>query len=195
MGIMKRKTNSSTPYHPSCCKTIRKFYDDFDLLPVEMKRMLQEGSLCPDFDDLRAAWDLTERNSSFADLFNMLNVYEEDRKEAERIAAVEAREREKREKLEAKRNKWANKRRGTPHYVVMTVEEEAKKQRLVQRVTAEEAVRLLSKRKENADIKPIVKHVARLVYTKEEPKKVEKPGVKYFEFSPPVHLMKALHNS
>ena len=41
----------NTPYAKGCPSLVKKFYDDFDLLPYEIKEILWNQSKTPDFDD------------------------------------------------------------------------------------------------------------------------------------------------
>ena len=66
-----------TPYSKSCNKTSMKFYDDFDLLPREMKEILWHQPLMPTFEDLKTAWELAENTIPFEDMINNLHVFEE----------------------------------------------------------------------------------------------------------------------
>lgn len=180
-------------FHKSCNKTVRKFYEDFDLLPKEIKEMLWYGNYSPDFDDLRAAWDLAQETGSFESLFKTLNVYEEDRKrnklEAARLAKLE-RDKKRRERWQRKWNDYA---KHVDVYRVVKVNERVDKHaRLAHLLTDEEATKALCARNENKDVVSAARYVYQFVGTK----KVEdvKPE-EYHKELPPQALPKMLHNA
>lgn len=171
-----------TPFHKSCNKTSRRWFEDYDLLPSEVKKLLQESPKCPDFDDLKEAWKLAEellREKGFKleDLLR-LNCFEEEAKEARKEAL--ARKKREAKEIEKQRRYQARVSRYLPKTGVVLVRR-AKDQRLVNLVTEEEAARLLTTRKEHKDFTAkdaAVKYDAYFVPTKEAeeaPAKKEPP--------------------
>ena len=65
-----------TPYSKTCNKTCRRFYDDFDLLPPEMKKLLHEQDRMPTFEDLKAAWELAQETITLKDILERVRVLE-----------------------------------------------------------------------------------------------------------------------
>lgn len=60
-----------TPYSRSCNKTVREFYDDYDLLPSEYKKVLQESPTMPSPEDLKLIWEMVaEEQPSIQDIIN-----------------------------------------------------------------------------------------------------------------------------
>ncbi len=180
-------------FHKSCNKTVRRFYEDFDLLPKEIKEILWDLPYSPNFDDLRAAWELVEKNSTFEDLYKILNVFEEQRKQDKLEAAKAAKLQREQERRDRLNKKWGTRR--VDVYRVTKVGELRgdKHDRLVKRVTEEEAMKLLSQRQENKDVKQITpRTIYTYVGTKEVPVNAPEP---YHKELPPQALSKMLHNS
>lgn len=176
----------------SCNKTCRKFFEDFDLLPRELKEILWYQPNGPTMEDLRAAWQLAGENWSLESVLANLNVFEEDRKAAKEAEAKRKRDQAKRDK-DAKR---LEKYRGRAQYVnrVVTVPR-PKDARLVAIVTEEQAMEALSKRKENKDVKQVATFIVRqfVGYSKEAvTEKVD--DTKYMETQPSLSMAKQLHN-
>lgn len=183
----------SNYFHKSCNKTVKRFYEDFDLLPKELKELLWDLPYMPDFDDLRHAWDLYEKGSSFDDLYKFLNVYEEDRKEDKLRAAREAKAKRDQERRDRYSRKFGTRR--VDVYKITKVGEPRgdKHDRLIQRVSEEDAMRLLSQRKENKDVKQVTpRTIYTYIGTKEVPVDAPEP---YHKELPPQSISKMLHNS
>lgn len=183
-------------FHKSCNKTARKFLEDFDLLPRQVKELLWYSPSCPTFEDLKEAWKLAGECFSLSDVLMQLNVFEEERKALKKEEA----DRERRNKHHEKNAKWHDKwmsRRGETHAWVKRVKDtDPKHARLVQRVSDEQALAMLSKRKENKDVKS-----ANNTYWSYEkvaiastPTKEEKP-VNYLPDGPVNNITKQMHNS
>ncbi len=144
----------------TCNPTVKKFYEDFDLLPYELKELLWYLPAMPDFDDLKTAWKLAEAQKGSEWLRKTLNCFEEERKEARRQrreerAQAQAAERQQKSmaKWGARSAKWCN------VYALRPVDHSNDKHgRLVARVTEEEAARLLARRVENKDVVEAVTH-------------------------------------
>lgn len=187
-----------TPYHRTAGKLVRRFYDDFDLLPYEMRQMLANQERMPDFDDLRAAWDLAGETMDITDIRRYLHSYEEEVKAENKIAADKAREQKRREKA-AERHKARYGHRSQydyrPVYRDRLMRRPDKHDRLVQIVQGEAAVKALTKRKENKDVvrAPLSEFFIKREVVGYEKVKVE-PEVKYQENLKETHIVKALHN-
>lgn len=175
---------------PGCNPTSRKFFEDYDLLPIEVKKLLMYGPTMPTFDDLKAAWEIAAQTWNLESVKAQLHIGEEEREEARRAD----RERKKREREEAKRDKWLNKYVGRQQYSRIVVDHSKDKHgRLIKRITDEEAARLIAKRKENKDVQPAGKAIVNLYVgrTKEEPKKDE---TQYQSKEIKTHITKQWHN-
>jgi hypothetical protein len=135
-------------FSKSCNKTSKKFYQDFDKLPKEIKALLWSQPNMPTFEDLRTAWELVESIPENQKLD--LHVYEEERKVANKLEAERKREQKRKDRINARL-----KNRRIPVYDFQKVIHDPKQARLVQRVTEEEAVKLLATRKNNNDMKII----------------------------------------
>ena len=133
-----------TPYSKTCSKTSRKFFDDFDLLPSEIKHMLDYGPTCPDFDDLRAAWELLQESGTVQNIIN-------------RIRCLPKLEKPKstryQRRLEAKSKRAQATQQERPVLAGNSPRSD-KHARLVLRVTQEQAAALLNRRQETRDIEP-----------------------------------------
>jgi hypothetical protein len=183
----------SNYFDKSCNKTSKRFFEDFDLLPTEVKRLLSFGPTCPTFEDLREAWKLAGETFSLDKVLEQLNVFEEDRKEESRKKNIEKRLREKEEKRQAKWNEWKKRNLGAEVYSRVVVRR-PKDERLVQKVTEEQAVEMLSRRKENKDVKIIPKVAVHEVFVGHE-KKLDKQ-LKFHDFPVvPNSLGKQMGNS
>jgi hypothetical protein len=184
-------------YMPYAGATQRKFLEDFDLLPREVKELLWDHPVMPDFDDLKDAWSLVEKDPRFKDIFMRLNINAALRKlEVKRLADLNREQR-----ANAKRNKWHDKWRQRHEktrvaavYQVYTVD--PKQARLVQRVTEEEAAKLLTSRKEAKDVQPATVRVFQ-GYKRLPPEKVEelKASKEEFQMPKPVSIIKAFGNA
>lgn len=177
-------------FHKGCNKTVRRFYEDFDLLPRSAKELLWYGNNSPDFDDLKVAWEIAGESFSIENLLK-LNCFEKERKEAELAAARAKREAKRREKADARRVKW---RSGTGHYIWQKVNHVGDKHaRLIQIVSDEQAMKLLTTRVETKDVVP-AGPTWRRVYVPGPVTKQEEE-LKFMEFEPKQHICKMLHNS
>lgn len=196
----------NTPYSKSCNKTVRRFFDDFDLLPRELKEMIWDSPYTPDFDDLKAAWQLAEETGSFEHLLNRIKCLDQP-KEKEPKKTKEERQREL---ANRRMNKYVEKRererakRGGMLAVYRTVRVDHtndKHARLIKVVSDEEAMRLLSLRKETADIKPAVTYHRVFVGYVDPNQKEKDRNSKRGDKTPPtkdaapLHITKQLHNA
>lgn len=178
--------------HKSCNKTSRKFFEDFDLLPAEFKALLWYQNGTPDFDDLRAAWQLSGEN--YLDSTLKLHSFKKER-QAKEIEDARA----KRDKLRSDRyNKRLSKYRGSQYVQVydrVVVDRSDKHGRLVALVKDEQAAKLLAERKENKDVIPAGPVVVRrfLGWKKVEPTEPKKP--EYKEINYPQHICTQMHNA
>lgn len=181
----------STPFSKSCNKTVRRFYEDFDMLPYELKEMIWNNPASPDFDDLKAAWELASEKTSLNDLIYRVNVLKPSKEEQKEINRKE-RQRKKEEQTRQNRKTHYNEFRailGAPR-----LKDDPKHARFVQRVTEEEAMKLLAKRKENKDVvaynpyvRPIIGYEKVKVVIDPNTIPPEKPGHQ--------HIAKMLHNA
>lgn len=191
----KKMNHSNTPYSKTTCKTIRKFYDDFDLLPSHIKEMLYNGNSCPTQEDIRAAWELVESETKggLGSIYNILHVFEEDRKQKEIEEARRKREQARQEKYNKKYNRHRNR-----FVEVMTLvnprNRNDKHGNLVRKVVSEQQLEeMLAKRKQNDYVKNASPYWVRSFKKIEE---VEKDSeIKYMENEPQVSIFKAMHNA
>lgn len=175
---------------PGCNPTSRKFFEDYDLLPLEVKKLIMYSPTLPTFDDLKAAWDIAGQMWNLEDVKAQLHIGEEEREERKRAEAA----RKKREREEAKKAKYRNKYFGRQLYTQIVVDHSADKHgRLIARVSDEEAARMIANRKENKDVKPAGKAIVNVYVgrTKEEPKKDE---TIYQPKEVKTHITKQWHN-
>ena len=143
-------------FRKSCNPTVRKFFEDFDLLPREIKQMLYEQNRMPNADDLKAAWELVEQDKTpgMDRIMRNLHCFEEERK-AER---EKRREEEKAAKLKARQDRWSNRLRRNNNRVEVLVRVDPRKRQdrhanLVRTVmTEQELERALTRRAENKDV-------------------------------------------
>lgn len=191
---------NGTPYHRTAGKMVRRFYDDFDLLPYEMRQMLSNQERMPNFEDLKAAWELAGEMMDITDIRRFLYSFEEEVKAENKIAADKERERKRREKaLERQRNRYDHRTSYDyrPVYRDKLMKRDDKHDRLVQIVVDEAAVNALTTRKENKDVvkaNPAPFFIKReLIGYEKVPKNVE-PEVVYQENLKETHIIKALHN-
>ena len=179
----------NTPYSKTCNPTVKKFYEDFDLLPREIKQELWAQSKMPTFDDLKAAWKLAQETITLDKMFNNLYVFEEERKAAKKAAADA-----KRAALKAEKQNARYKNRMERYAVYKTVRVHSPKDtRLIEAVSVEEAMRRLANRKENKDVVaagPMIKRVFQGFKTEAEIKKEDIKPMKEV----PLHICKQLHN-
>lgn len=186
-----------TPYSKTCSAGSRKFYNDFDLLPPKYREMLREGVLCPDFDDLKAAWELAGTDGDITDIRKYLYSFQEEVK-AEKIATAKAkREAMKEERRKNRLEKWKTNYYMRPVYRTRMMDRGDGHDNLVARVMSmEEAAKALKNRKENKDVKPILPrfYEQKQLIGYEKVTKPE-PEVKYQENLKPDHIAKAWHNA
>lgn len=128
------------------------FFESFDLLPVEYRRMLDFQTRCPTMEDLQAAWTLVQETRTFDDLFRE----HARRYDPDEYKAIKAREKEEhdRKKQAAKRAaeqarlKARMDREG--RYVQVTYRnpnyDDGKHDRLIARVKAEKAHDMITKK-------------------------------------------------
>lgn len=141
----------SNYFAKSCNKTSKKFFEDYDQLPAEVKRMLYTQSSMPTFEDLKIAWELVAEMEKVDPGQTDLNVFEEERKEFKKKEADRLREAKRRAKQAERMAKYTRR----PVYEMRRVEPDPKNARLVQRVTEQEAVAKMASRSENKDVKII----------------------------------------
>lgn len=185
-----------TPYHRTAGKMVRRFYDDFDLLPYEMRQMLANQERMPNFDDLKAAWELAGETMDITDIRRFLFSFEEEVKAENKIAADAERERKRREKAaERYKRRYGDRYDYRPVYRDRLMRRNDKHDRLVQIVQGEAAVKALTTRKENKDVVKIPQsdYFIKREVVGYEKVKVE-PEVKYQENLKETHIVKALHN-
>lgn len=186
----------NTPYHRTTGKMVRRFYDDFDLLPYEMRQLLANQERMPNFDDLRAAWDLAAETMDITDIRRYLHSFRvENREERKRLSDMEREQKRRDRAAERHRRRYGDRFSYQPVYRDRLMKRNDKHDRLVQLVTDEEAVKALTTRKENKDV---VKVPQSDYFIKREVigyKKVEiKPETAYQENLKETHIAKALHN-
>jgi hypothetical protein len=179
-------------FHKECNKTSRKYFEDFDLLPREVKELLWFSPRMPGPDELKEAWKLAGELFNLETLMMTTNSFETERKEEQ--AARNRRERE--ERKAANHRSRFNRRYGvaTFKYVKQLRDVDPKQARLVMRVTEEELARRLVSREENKDIQPASKYVVFQKftgYTKKESKAEISPDKKVIKQD----LTKQWHNS
>lgn len=183
---------TSNYFSKTCNKTSKKFFEDFDLLPREIKMMLCHQNRMPTFEDLKAAWELASEEFSIDKLKTNLNVFEEERKEWKKNEA----KREKEAKRQERINKQMEKYRRRPVYELVRKEVRPKDAKLIA-ISEEEAVRRMANRAENKDVtfggNILTK---RFVGYKDELLK-ENPDmeIKYMEIGAPNHISKQMHNA
>jgi hypothetical protein len=183
----------SNYFHKSCNKTSRRFFEDFDLLPTEVKRLLSFGPTCPTFEDLREAWKLAGETFSLDKVLEQLNIFEEERKQKKVEEARIQKEKKKEERAKARWEAYRKKYYGDQVYTRIVVRRK-KDERLIQKVSEETAVKMLSERKENKDVKIIPEVTVYDVYAGH--KKKQEKELKFMEFSPVKNsLGKQMHNS
>jgi len=135
----------------SCNPTSKKFFEDFDLLPRDVKMMLCHQGTMPTFEDLKVAWEIAAEQFSIDKLKTDLHVFEEERKAEKKRLADEKR---RQKQLERSNRYWDKHRKRTPLYEMVRKEPRAKDMKLINIVSEEKAVALLAARK-NGDEKPI----------------------------------------
>lgn len=181
-----------TGYRKSLGSQDRKFWEDYDLLPPEYRKMLYESNTQPDNKDLKAAWEMAVEagGSGMAAIRRNLNVFEEEIKKEDKKAADLAREQAKRQKsIDRWNNRYGRKVREV--YVRIDPNRDDKHARLIARVKAETLDDLISKRKENADIKPASPYYVRR-FIEVTPK--QEKELKFMEFEPQDSPLKSRHN-
>lgn len=179
--------------HRQCSRLSRSFFEDYDLLPSEVKQLLQEQSSCPNFDDLKEAWVLAGElfKINLLDGKLRLNSFEKERKEEEKRKAKEEREQRRRERWNRKYGSYTN-----TVYIKRTREDTSKHGNLVRRVIdQEEAARLLTKRKENKDVRSGSDTYWEAVTVPIKPKTKTEEPVAYMETGPKNSAPKQWNNS
>lgn len=182
--------------HKQCSKASAMFFSDYDLLPTEFKRMLQESDRVPTMEDLKAAWELNGEHWTVDKAKQNLNVFEEEIKEYNKIKNREERLRQKREKFENRRRARLDRAIGQQVYRDRVIDLDTKNGRLVAKVMSiQEAEKALATRKENKDLVAAGKIVVRefVGWQKKSPKPEKE--VKYMENDIPQHICKQQHNS
>lgn len=182
-----------TPFSNSCNPASKKFFEDFDLLPKEVKEILWNSAKPPTFEDLKAAWELAGESFSIEKLKQTLNVFEEERKEAKKKRREDKLKQARLEKVE-RNNRRREKYRKTTFVPVYKTVRNDKHGRLVERVKLEEAVKMLSNRKEVKEIRPAGTYQVLVGWkeVKKEPDPLKEPPKKE---EPVLHITKQFHNS
>ncbi len=175
-------------FHKACNKTSKKFFEDFDLLPAKYKELLWYQNGTPDFDDLRAAWELS--GEDYLSNVLKLNSFKKERQAKEVEEARAKRDKLRAERFNRRRSKYVQ------VYKYVKVDHTGDKHgRLVQMIKDEEAAKLIASRKENKDVVaagPLV--VQKFVgWKKVDHKEPEKPS--YKEINYPQHICKQQHNA
>lgn len=148
------------------------FFEQFDMLPVEYRRMLDYQTRAPTLADIKAAWELLAEDSSMADLINRVNkrfypekIIEQKKREREEYAKRKAAEKD------ALYNKRMSRYSGTESYQRVSYRNPnyidpanaTKNDRLVMRVKAETAYDAVVK-KEAKLVNTTDKYINRLEY-------------------------------
>ena len=190
-------------FHSSCNKTVRKFYEDFDLLPPSAKELIWHENAAPNFDDLKAAWQLAGESFKLEDLLKLHSFEEERKAEQKRLYKLEQ-QRKKQELIEARKDRYDRKHKlgkyATKVQVYQRVRMKGKKikdnSRLIKLVSDEQALKLLTQRKENKEIVAAGSYYVNRFIGWEDKKDIpEKPEPEYAKFEPEQHICKAFHNS
>jgi len=126
-----------------------KFFESYDLLPPDYKAMLYASNHCPLMEDLEAAWKLVEAEGSFSKLFrDHARKYDPDEWKA--IKAREKAEYDRKvaaEREKAARDRWNRKLQREGRFVTTYhVVPEPKNARLIERVKAEVALDMVTKK-------------------------------------------------
>lgn len=179
-----------TPFSRSCNKTIRAFYEDFDMLPREFKEMLWNNPTSPDFDDLKAAWELASAETSLKDLINRVNVLKPSKEELARLHRLE--KERKKEEIRNKKRKYYEFR---PILGAPRLKDDPKHARFVQRVSDEEAMRLLARRKENKDVVAYTPYISPIIGYEKVMVVIDPNTIPPEKFEKPQHIAKMMHNA
>ncbi len=177
-------------FHKKCNGTIRKFFEDFDQLPYELKEIIWNQPQPPTFDDLKAAWQLAEEMGHTEENVHVLRKDRKEQKARDRKAAREA----KRAEVNLRRMNLRRSRYRTIYKKVRIDKRDDKHARLV-RLLPEEAMEVMARRNHVDDIeeatgwKWIPVGRAKVTDNPEE-------AVEYFESErPPQSLSKMMHNA
>ena len=182
-------------FRKSCNPTVRKFFEDFDLLPHEIKQMLFEQDRMPNQDDLKAAWELVEEDKTpgMAKIFQNLHCFEEERK-ADR---EKRREEQKEAKRREREDRWSKRLRRHNSRIEVMVRVDPRKRmdkhaNLVRTVmTEQELERALTRREENQNVQHAQPYWVRKWV---EPKEIKEKQLDFMENEPTDSMIKALHN-
>jgi hypothetical protein len=192
--VTDKKVFLMTAYSKSCPQTIRKFYDDFDLLPAEIKALIWDSPFMPGEDELKVAWQLAAEDSTLAALINKVNCLKPTAEELKARAEAE-RQRKKEQKHNGLLRRYTYKE---PIYGKARLKDvDPKQNRLVMRVSEQQAAELALKRNENKDVKPASYYVRPVIgYTNVtinvKDDELRKPPTKDDK---PQHILKILHNA
>lgn len=182
-------------FRKSCNPESRKFFEDFDLLPVEIKQMLWDQPRGPTPEDLKAAWELVEQDKSISGIDRIiqnLNCFAERRKEEKKKRREEA----KRQAELERSSKWMNRFNRRRVEIMVRVDPRKRQDKhgnLVRMVMSEqELASAMSKRTEAKDIKLAEPYWERRFV---EPKELKDKELNFLENEPKDSVIKALHNA
>jgi hypothetical protein len=165
-------------------------------LPREIKEILWELPYTPDFDDLKDAWKLAEDQKGKEWLIRTLNCFEEERKIEDKRRADAKRAERAAERARKLSGKWQS--RYERVYGLRKVDHSNDKHgRLVQLVKDEDAMKLMSQRKETREVKAATTYERVYLGTRKIDIQ-DRPTAQEEEDRRPakvVHLCKALHNA
>lgn len=184
----------SNYFSKSCNKTAKAFFEDYDKLPAEIKRMLYSQNRIPTFEDLKAAWEIVADLDKIEPGKTDLNVFEAERKEYKKKEADRLREAKRRAKQAERMQKYTRR----PIYEMRRVEPDPKNARLIARVSEQEAVRLMASRAENKDVKivsPVEYKKVFIGYRDEIEKANPEKEIKYLPDGISNSLSKQMHNA
>ncbi len=131
-----------------------KFFESYDLLPSGFKDLIYSSATCPTMEDLQEVWALVQTEGSFDQLFRE----HARRYDPDEWKKIREREREKYERQKAQKPskwdlRWQRQREG--RYVTTTYRVlDDKQTRLVERVKAEIALDMVTKKQAKVVNKP-----------------------------------------
>jgi hypothetical protein len=183
---------NGTPYSRSCCKTVKKFFDDFDMLPIEYKQLLWDGASTPGFDDVKLAWELASADKSLADLIKQVSCMKPT-KEEKKAQADRERERLKNERRQNRKHSYYETRAilGKPQLRTL----DPKQARLVLRVTEEELEKMLVRRREGKDVRVYSEYVRPILGYERVKVEIDPNTIPPEKKEPPQQLIKMMHNA
>lgn len=186
---------TKTPYSKSCNKTIKEFYDDFDLLPSEYKAILQESPTMPTHEDLKLIWEMVaEEQPSIQDIINRVKCIPKP-PPAREMTAREKREAKRAENRQRRLNQQNGARVACYGYRRIGSDNPNLSGSLKTFVSEREAAAAIAKRKQNNSLKFVGNNLVERVFLGYKPKERYTGGEKPDKKVVKDHISWAMHNA